>query len=163
MKLEISSTTSWFVDAIPGVLELDIIALFGCARVSANVLDVGLEHIWQSVERILISFHKLGDIADQQFLVFRSFGRTATNDDWAAVHVHLAIADFIEPCPGECSFAGRKISGDCEAVCIRIGSTSVATNIASTGPCWATSFNGMDYLEDAVLGWWLVISDGNLA
>lgn len=112
-------------------------------RGGAGAADVGGEHIWESVEGGLIP--------------------TVTRDgDGSAVHVHLAVANLVEPGPGEGGLAGWEIVRDLEsklsgAVAVWIGG-KVARGVGG-----AASDDGVDDFERALLGGILVVGDAELA
>ena len=100
----------------------------------AGAVDVGDEDLWEAVEGVCLGH---GGEA------FRPRG-VAADGDLGAVHVHLAVADLVEPCPGEEGLTGWSIGGDLELVLV--------IQRAST-----------DHGVDDVEGLALVVGEGDLA
>ena len=136
-----------------GNLTLRAIACSGAARA-----DVGDEHIREGIEGGLIAFHELCDVARHEVFVFTALGSGRSDGDGGAVHVHLTIADFVEPGPGKNGGASWEIGGDFEGVGIGINLSSgfcrIIANLAFPG---AAAFDGMDHLELAARGGSLVV------
>jgi len=67
---------------------------------------------------------ELGTVADLPALLLRGACRSLDVDP-GAVHVHFAIANLVEPSPGEEGSTGRSVAGNGEVV---IGSQWAATD-----------------------------------
>ncbi len=105
----------------------------------------------------------MSDVANNELLLVTSLGRATGDGDGSTVHVHLTVANVIEPSPGKNSLAGREGCGNGEAVSVWIRSRSTVAQVAGSVSCRTSSFDGMDDLKDTVLSRGVVISDGDLA
>ena len=125
---------------VAGVGELNIGA-FGGAALVANVGD---EHVGQSGQSARAT---LG----------------AGNGDRGAVHVHLAVADLVEPSPGQRVLTSRQVFGNGEVVGIGSSSVGIVADVASGVLGRAATLNGVDDLPDGVLVGLEVSGDRDLA
>jgi hypothetical protein len=87
-----------------------------------------------------------------------SFGCSGSNGNWCTVHVHLTVTDLVEPSPGDDCVSSWDI-WDWESVLGWGWGASVVTGVSCNSLNWATSLDGVDDLEDGVLGWDLVVGD----
>lgn len=123
-----------------GIWELDVGALGG----GTAVADVGLEHVGQGREGA-------------------GRARGTGDSDRCAVHVHLAIADLVEPGPGEHVLAGGQVLGDVEAVLEGHLQVGVVAQVARSVLGRAAALDGLNDLPDRVDGGLEVSGDGDLA
>jgi hypothetical protein len=104
--------------------------------------DVGNEHVGEAVERD---------------------GTGAARDlNGGAVHVHLAVADLVEPRPGEVVLASRDV-GDLNAVLGQREHVVIGLDVARLRSVRAAALEGLDDLEDGADGRVHVRGDGDLA
>lgn len=125
-------------DDIAGRRELDLVTLAGAATVS----DVG--------------FEDLGTLAP-----LRVIASTSGDVDLAAAHVHLTVADLVEPGPGNDGLSGRGISRD------GVGETwervlRVGWEVAGSGDR-ASTLEGLDDGELRAPARVGIVGDGDLA
>ena len=82
--------------------------------------------------------------------------------NWCAVHVHFSITNFVKPGPCQSVvLASRNCIRDWEGEVVGSKAERIGTHIA--GVCWrASSFDGLDDLEDGVFRRWAVGSKGDL-
>ena len=110
----------------------------------ASITDVGNEHVGK---RLVVGL-----------------AATSTSErDGGAVHVKLAVANLVEPGPGDRAIPSRDIGRDREAIVKRHLEVRVVAQVARRIPRRAATFNGVDDLPDAVLGGRIVVRDGYLA
>ena len=128
------------LNRVTGVGELEVGALGG----RASVVDVGSEHVGELVDEALAA-------------------AGASDSDGGAVHVHLTVADLVEPSPGKSVLAGSQVGGDLEVVGEGDGSLGVVTDVAGSVTGRAATLNGVDDLPDGVAGGGEVGGDGDLA
>ena len=81
--------------------------------------------------------------------------RTARNCYWGTVHVQLAVADTIVPCPGQCHHTIREVFWNSKREGMGL---SIAIRIDGT-----STFENLNDLEGRVRCWLLVLGDSNLA
>jgi hypothetical protein len=111
----------------------------------------------------LVAFHELGDVACHELFVFgAALAGGGSEGDWSTVHVHFAVADFVEPGPGESGSASREGGRDSEGVDIRIYLSGASIVIARYAFSRATALDGVDDFPYAVLGWGRVVRNGEL-
>ena len=106
-----------------GLRELEVAALNSAATIS----DVGDEHGWAAAEGITGTTD--GEIA---------LGSTATDGDNGAVHVHLAVADLVEPAPAKEGLTSRGVVGEGEVVAGVTLDRAVSDVRVDDGPSAAT-------------------------
>lgn len=114
---------------------------------------VGDEDVWERVVEC--------DVAAVE-AVLVAFAAAGCEGDWGAVHVHFAVAEIVEPCPGEDCSTGWQAGGDCEGVgeWIRCVGSSLQVTWRVLG--WATTLDGVDDLESAVGCRSFIVGDGDL-
>lgn len=142
-KVEAKVGTGTSLNGIAGLGELEILALSSGALLVGNV---GNEHVGEAAE-------DGRDIAVT----------TAGDSDGGAVHVHLSVADLVEPGPGEGVLARGEISGKgnivgVEALCVVGVLREISRSVGR-----AATHDSVDDLPLAVLGRSGVGGDGELA
>jgi hypothetical protein len=128
------------LDEGTGVGELEVGGVGGAAAVA----DVGDEHVREGVEKARVA----GGAGD---------------GDGSALHVHLTVADLVEPAPGENVLASGEILRDVEAVLVGDIGLGVVTHVAGGVLGRAATLDGLDDLPDGILGGVQVSGDGDLA
>ena len=132
-----------------GIGEFEVAGFFGAAAVA----DVGDEH-WRE---------RGGALCEAGgFCVRFSLLATARDGDGGAVHVHLSIADLVEPRPRERVVTGCDAFGDRKLKLTGSVAVWILGKISSDAR-WATAFDRVDDLPLAVLARLLVGGEGNLA
>lgn len=112
----------------------------------------------------MIAFHQLGDVACHElFVLGAALGGTSSDGDWSAVHVHFSVADFVEPGPSEGCGSSWETCWDGEGVGVWVCLAGRVTVVSWDVLHWATTFDRVDDLEDAALGWVCVVGDRELA
>lgn len=91
----------------------------------------------------------------------KALARTAGNVDGSAVHVHLAVADLVEPGPSHCQLTLRKRLRNGEVVGTERATLCVEVALRVRGR--AATNDRVDDLPLGVLGGLQVLSDGDLA
>jgi len=131
---------------------------------SAARANVGDEHIWKGIEGSLVALHELCDVACHEVFVFTALGGSRSDGDGSAIHVHLAIADFVEPGPSEDGSASWEIGGNSERVGVGVDFRSALCRIIANNVFpGAAAFDGMDDLELAARRRSFVVGDRELA
>lgn len=131
------------VDISSRVREQRVNTFFGVAS-SVTGIEIGNKHIGQAIHEAL------------------SAGRSG-NSERSAVHVHLSVANLVEPSPGKSVVTSRKFLGDIKVVCERAGAIGICREVPWSVFGRAATFNGFDYLPNGVLGGLQVSGDRNLA
>lgn len=125
------------------VRELKVSTVRGLAGVAAAE-NIGLEHFGERVQEIL--------------------GATRAGDrQGSTVHVHLTVANLVEPSPGKSVVTSRQLLGDGEVICVRVDGVSVVTHVAGLVLCRAATLDGLDNSPYRVLVGLGVGSHRNLA
>jgi len=97
-----------------------------CGRhCSAAIANVGDKHVREGLVGGLVSGDELCPILRVENFV--SLTGTARDGDGSAVHVHLTVANVVEPSPADRSIASGQARGDCKAVGIRVGQICVVS------------------------------------
>lgn len=156
-----------YLDRLTRVGKLKIFALDGRAL---GIAGSGDEHIGRRAETAQTTrgpFGHEGTINEAPIIPLDSpVARPAAatgNGDRSAVHVHLAVTDFVEPRPGKSVVANGKVLGDRELISIWIGGVCIFGIVESGIPSGTTADNGVDHFEDAVFGRCEVRRERNLA
>ena len=82
--------------------------------------------------------------------------------DGRAIHVHLSLPNLVEPGPSQSVIRRRDLVRDSVLEFVSSVSGRVGSHIARIGG-WATAFNGLDDLEDRILGGRYVLGEADLA
>lgn len=120
-------------------------------------VDVSDEHLWQ-----ILAF------CESHFRSFRARGRgvaallASGNSDWGAVHIEFAVADAVQPAPGEGVLTWSDAAGNLEMENTSAVSVGVSRKIAIRRR-GAASFNGMDNLPDRFFVRDRILSERELA
>jgi hypothetical protein len=107
-----------------------------------------------------------GDVGDEevgQLVIVGLVSAGAGEREFAAVHVELAVADTVDPGPGDGGVSGRDIAGDGVVVGEGVGGGSIVSDVAGGVASRAATLDGVDDLPDARLGGLSVVGDGELA
>ena len=131
-NVEAKRGTLTSLDRVAGVGELEILALGSGALLVGNVGD---EHVGEAAEGGR-------DVA----------ATTAGDGDGSAVHVHLSVADLVEPGPGEGVLASGKVFGHGNIVAVQARSVLDVLGEIARGVGRAATHDGVDDLPLAVLG-----------
>ena len=117
--------------------------VFGIGSQAVGSGDVGDEH---GGERGRVAAGELGDGEIGSVEGGVSFVGSASHFDRCTVHVHLAIAHFVEPGPCESVCSRSDACWDGIAVCIRVGSGGgiVCSEVTRYALCRATSLDGVN-------------------
>lgn len=108
--------------------EVDVLALDSLTL--ARTVDVGDEDRRQTVEALRVGVVGHGGVGGLLLVVVLFVHVTllittlATNVDLGAVHVHLAVANFVEPGPGEKSLTRGRVGGHGELVLLVDGAAT---------------------------------------
>lgn len=122
----------------------------------AAVADIGAEHVWKRSHQGAHGSSLLEDIDGPSL-------RRSRHADGRAVHVHLAIADLVEPRPGERVILPRGHGvGDREGELVGAEAEGVGAYVAGVGG-GAAAFDGFNDFEDGVFGRGRVGCEGDLA
>ena len=147
------------MNCLPWIGELEI-NRFGRMAITGDLADVGFEHVWKAVksafaEDVVIELVGCGGVVDVAFL-----GSTG-HSDGSTVHVHLPVADFVEPGPRERVASGLNIFGDGELELRCAGPVRVTAYVPGSGGR-ASSLDGEDNLERRFFGRCEVFRQSNL-
>lgn len=116
----------------------------------AHAPDVGAEHVGKSGHGGGHGVSLVEDVGDGPSL------RGGWDGDGSAVHVHFAIADLVEPGPGQGVVrAGGNGVGDREGEFVGSEAERVGAHVAGVGGRTA-SLDGLDDFEDRVFGGWSI-------
>ena len=140
---------------------MDILGLSGRAVRNG---DVGDEHCWEGRR---VTPRKFRDRCKVRFVEgdVVALAGAAGDFDGGAVHVHLPVADFVEPGPGEGVCARLDALGDGKAVRIRIRGRSgvVGSDVAGDAFGGAAALDGVDDHPGGALGGGVVGRERDLA
>ena len=151
------------LDVLTRVGEREI-GRFSCSAAAARGADVGNKHGREGgalVDREAGGLRRGVDAESGDGFGVALLG-AASDGDGGAVHVHLTVADLVEPGPGEGVLAWGDTFGDGELEFAGAGTVGVATNVAGCGGGTATD-DRVDDLPLGAGGWGLVGGEGDLA
>ena len=140
--------------------EVHILAFDGLALPRA--VDIGDEHRWEAIESVTTSDGFL-------FLGAALASVAASNGDLGAVHIHLAVTDFVEPSPSEQGFSRRSALRNLELILLREGTAAehgvddfetLALVVGETDLAGATIVRRAAFQLQAVLLTGTVVGDG---
>lgn len=135
------------LDRVAGVWEQDI----GRVNSAAAIANVGDEHVGEGVKCSLIALLDPSSVAPG--------GRASGDGNGRAIHVHLAVPNLVEPCPGESRRTCGKTARNREAVRVWVDGVGTIAIISCDIAYRAAALNGVDDLEGTALGWVLVVCD----
>lgn len=91
-----------------------------------------------------------------------AFGGATGDGDGRAVHVHLRVADAVEPRPGEHVVAGLDAGWNDELVCAGTAAVGIVADIAGCRFGGTATLDGVDDLPFRAGRWRLVACEGDL-
>ena len=138
--------------------------VFGLGGRAVRNGDVGDEH---GRERRRVAARQVRDSCEVGFVegLVGALVGAAGDFDGGAVHVHFAVADFVEPGPGQGVCAWLDARGDGKAVCIRVRGRGgvVGSDVAGDIFGGAAAFDGVDDHPGGALGCRVVGGERDLA
>lgn len=126
--------------------------------------NIGDKHVWEGCVALEDLVGGVGLGAVEVIVGWDVSSLRATGDsDRSAVHVELAVADFVEPCPSECVVAGRDARRDLVCKFCRCHGGRIVTREVPVYVGWAATHNGVNDHPFRGLGWLEVFGERDLA